>query len=124
MTSEKSDSMAKSFEVKSDKSNIYLYRNELFGTAVLITVILDDKVVGQTASKTYYFWEVEPGVHEISSVSENESSITLTTEPGKSYFIWQEIKMGMWMARSQLHLVDEETGMKGVRECKRALPKD
>ena len=43
-----------------------------------------------------------------------------TTEPSKTYYVWQEVKMGAFMARSLLQQVDEESGRKGVLECKRA----
>lgn len=114
------DSQAKSFAVKADKANIYLYRNETFGGAVLMTVTLDGKVAGQSGPQTYYLWEVDPGPHEVTSVAENTSTLKLDTEAGKSYFVWQEVKMGLWMARTRLQQVDEETGRKGVAECKRA----
>lgn len=120
MDTEENDLAAKGFTVKDDKSNIYLYRHESFGGAVLMTVTLDDKVAGQTGPKTYFLWEVEPGAHKVGSVAENTSTVDLNTEAGKSYYIWQEVKMGMWMARTLLHQVDEETGREAVNECKRA----
>lgn len=120
MTSMEEDARAKSFAVPAGKSSIYLYRNESFGGAIPLTVALDGKVAGQTGPKTYFLWEVAPGQHELSSMSENTSTLKLSTEEGKAYFVWQEVKMGMWMARSLLQEVDAEVGRKGVAECKRA----
>ena len=120
MASLEDDTQAKRFAVKADKSNIYLYRNESFGGAIPMSVSLDGKVAGQTGPQTYFLWEVEPGSHEVASHSENVSSLKLNTEPGKAYYVWQEVKMGLWMARSLLQQTDEETGRKGVQECKRA----
>ena len=120
MASMDDDAKAKSFVVGTDKSNIYVYRNESFGGAIPMTVALDGKVAGQTAMQTYFLFEVDPGLHEVSSIAENTSALKVNTETGKAYFIWQEVKMGMWMARSQLQQVDEEVGRKGVSECKRA----
>jgi hypothetical protein len=114
------DTKAKSFEVRPDKSNIYVYRNESIGGAIPMTVALNGKVAGQTAMQTYFLFEVDPGPYELSSIAENTSTLKLNTEAGKAYFVWQEVKMGMWMARSQLQQVDEQTGRKGVAECKRA----
>jgi hypothetical protein len=114
------DARAKAFIAKPDKSLIYLYRNETFGGAIAMTVSLDGKVAGQTGPQTYFLWEVEPGAHEVTSHTENVATLKLTTDPGRLYFIWQEVKMGMWTARSQLQQVDEETGRKAVSECKRA----
>ena len=120
MASLEEDSKAKTFAVDTDKSNIYLYRNEAFGGAVPMSVALNGKLAGQTGPKTYFLWVVDPGVHEVTSLSENNVSIKLNTEPGKAYYVWQEVKMGLMMARSQLHHVDEDVGRKGVAECKLA----
>ena len=120
MTPIEDDSRAKSFTVSPEKSSIYLYRNESLGGAIPLTVALDGKVAGQTGPKTYFLWEVAPGPHEISSMSENTSTLKLITEAGRAYYVWQEVKMGLWMARSLLQEVEAETGRKGVAECKRA----
>lgn len=114
------DAKAKTFAVRADKSNIYVYRNEALGGAIPMTISLDGKVAGQTAQQTYFLFEVEPGPHEVGSIAENTTSLRLNTEAGKAYFIWQEVKMGVWMARSQLQEVDAATGHKAVSECKRA----
>ncbi len=120
MASLEDDAQAKRFAAKPDKSSIYVYRNESFGSAIPMTVSLDGKVAGQTGPQTYYLWEVSPGSHEIASHAEDVSTLKLNTEPGKAYYVWQEVKMGLWMARSLLQQVDEEAGRKGVLECKRA----
>lgn len=120
MASLDEDAKAKTFAVREGKSNIYVYRNESFGGAIPLTVALDGKVAGQTGPQTYFLFEVDPGSHEVSSIAENTSALKLDAAAGNSYFVWQEVKMGMWMARSQLQQVDEATGKKGVAECKRA----
>lgn len=120
MASMDEDAKAKTFAVRESKSNIYVYRNESFGGAIPMTVALNGKVAGQSGPQTYFLFEVDPGPHEVSSIAENTSALKLDTAPGKSYFVWQEVKMGMWMARTQLQQVDEATGRKSVAECKRA----
>ncbi len=120
MASSDEDAKAKSFTVPANKSSIYVYRNESFGGAIPMTVSLDGKLAGQSGPKTYFMWEVEPGSHEVASIAENTSTLKLNTEAGKVYYVWQEVKMGLWMPRSLLQEVDPETGKKGVAECKRA----
>lgn len=121
MASSEDDGAAKGFAVKPDRANVYVYRNETFGAAIPMTVSINGRVAGQTGPQTFFMWEVEPGQHEISSHAENISTVNITAQAGKSYFIWQEVKMGVFMARSLLQQVDEDTGRKGVMECKRAL---
>lgn len=120
MDSMDNDRASKQFNVPPDKSSIYLYRNETFGGAIPMTVALNGRVAGQTGPKTYFHWVVDPGRHEVSSITENTSTLILDTAPGQAYFIWQEVKMGLWMARSLLQEVDAATGQQGVLECKKA----
>lgn len=118
MASPERDVAAKSFATKPGKSNIYVYRNESMGAAIKLPIVLDGKVVGDTAAKTYMLLEVAPGKHTLVSKSENDSVLPLTTFPGKNYFVWQEIKMGLFSPRTNLQLVDDATGKEGVMECK------
>lgn len=120
MASPERDSQAKTFGVKPDKSNIYIYRNESMGGAVKLPVVLDGKIVGDTAAKTFMLLEVNPGKHRLVSKGETDSALEMVTQPQKNYFVWQEVKMGTWAASSKLQLVDEATGKAGVAECKLA----
>jgi len=120
MASLELDNQAKSFAASPDISLIYIYRNESMGGAIPMTISLDGKTLGQTGPKTYFMADVEPGKHEIESFTENVAKISLDTEPGRIYYVWQEVKMGMWAARSALHVVSEEEGQEGVKECKLA----
>ena len=117
------DAKAKTFATADGKSNIYVYRDESFGGAIPMTVALDGKVAGQTGPKTYFLFVVDPGPHEVSSLAENNSILKLNAEAGKSYFIWQEVKMGILYARTKLNLVDEEEGKEGVLETTLAATK-
>lgn len=120
MGSPDDDVRAKSFPIKPHKANIYVYRHESFGFAFPMTVALNGRVAGQTLGQTYVRWEVDPGPHEIISYAEDISAVKLNTEPGKTYYVWQEVKIGLWKARSLLHQVDEDTGRKGVIVCQLA----
>jgi hypothetical protein len=112
------DAAAKTFAVDAHKANLYIYRNETFGAAMKLPVLVDHVDAGDTASKTYIFKQVEPGSHVITSKSENDSTLNIEARAGETYFVWLEVKMGLWAAGSQLHLVDEATGRAGVNECK------
>ncbi|NSL56222.1 DUF2846 domain-containing protein [Uliginosibacterium aquaticum] len=118
MATPEQDAAAKSFAVTADKANVYIYRNESFGGAVKMPVVVDGKIVGDTLAKTYIKQEVAPGSHTIISKAENDAELKFDVAAGKNYFVWQEVKMGIWMARSALTLVDEAQGKEGVAECK------
>lgn len=117
------DQAAKSFTAPRDKAGVYIYRNETMGAAVKLNLVLDDKYLGETASKTYFYTEVEPGVHTVTGKAENESSVRFIAVAGRLYYIWQEIKMGLFQPRNELRLVDEATGRVGVMESRRIATK-
>ena len=75
MPSPEMDTSAKSYAVKQNKANIYVYRNEVFGAAVKLGVLVDGRAVGDTASKTFLLLEVDPGSHTIVSKSENDATL-------------------------------------------------
>lgn len=77
---------------------------------------------GRSAAKTYLMLEVAPGQHTVTSKTENDSSVTVNAAAGRNYFLWQEVKMGLMAARSNLQQVDETTGRAGVQECKLIEP--
>lgn len=112
------DLKAKSFETSKDKASVYIYRNENFGAAIPMTVNVNGRALGQTAAKTFFKLNLLPGLYNVESTAENISSLALQADPGRNYFIWQEVKMGMWMARTQLSQVDESIGRNGVQESK------
>lgn len=116
------DAQAKQFTAKPDVAGIYIYRNENMGAAMKMDIELDDKPLGRSAAGTYFYAEVKPGNHKITSKTENTVEIGIDAVAGKLYYVWQEVKMGILSARSKLHLVDEATGQAGVNECKLAAP--
>jgi hypothetical protein len=118
MASTEMDTSAKTYSVKPNKANIYVYRHEVFGAAIKLPVLLNGRAVGDTASKTYMRLEVDPGNHTIVSKAEKDAVLKVDAAAGRNYFVWQEVKMGMWQPNSLLHLVDEATGKAGVGECK------
>lgn len=112
------DAQAKTFQAPAEKAALYVYRNENFGAAIPMTVSVNGKVLGQTAAKTYFLLNLAPGKYDVEGHAENLSTVPITAEAGKRYYVWQEVKMGMWMARNLLQQVDEERGKAGVTESK------
>ncbi|HZN85786.1 MAG TPA: DUF2846 domain-containing protein [Burkholderiales bacterium] len=120
MGSDAEDLAAKGFMPRQGKANIYVYRHETMGAAVKMPVSLNGRIAGLTASKTYFLFEVDPGSHRLASHTENVAELTVNASAGRNYYVWQEVKMGLMQARSNLQLMDETAGRAGVMECKRA----
>ena len=118
MASMDQDAQAKGFTSLPDKANLYIFRDETMGAALPLTVSVNSKTLGQTASMTYFRLNLAPGKSTISSLAEDVSTLNVDLSAGSTCFVWQEIKMGMFSARSKLQQVDETRGKAGVMRSK------
>ncbi len=121
MEDARKDAVHKTFSAPSNAAGVYIYRNENFGAAIRMDVLVDGQVIGQSAAKTYFYLDLPPGTHTFISKSENDDSLTLELVSGKLYYIWQEVKMGFLYARTKLNLMTEADGKTGVLECQLAV---
>jgi hypothetical protein len=77
---------------------------------------VDGKPAGKTGFKSFFKFNLPAGKHTFTS-QDKSSVLDVTTENGKIYYIWQEVKMGAFSGGSKLQIVDEATGQKGVKAC-------
>lgn len=118
MANTNDDGAAKKFSPSPDMSGIYIYRNEYFGAAIKMPVLLNGRELGKTVAYSYLYKEVPPGKHIITADGENTDILKVETRPGQNVFIHQQIKMGFAVGRSGMTFVDSAEGQAGVRECK------
>lgn len=117
------DAALKSFPAASaGKAGVYIYRNETMGAAVKLNLAVDGQALGSTASKTYFYKELPPGKHTVTSYAENTDAVDFEAVAGKLYYVWQEVKMGLFAPRTKLHLVQDTEGQQGVRDSRLAVP--
>lgn len=112
------DARAKMFAPVADKAVVYIYRNEIMGAAIKLPVLVDGVAVGDTGPRSFLEVALPDGAHVITSKGEKDSTLSLNTTAGQVYYVWQEVKMGMWAASSMLHHVDATKGKAGVNESK------
>jgi hypothetical protein len=110
------DAASKRFSPMANVSQVYVYRNETLGAALSMPVTVDGKAAGATGPNSFFRFELPAGEHTFTSQGD-VSQLKLTTELGKLYFVWQEVKMGFASGGSKLQQVSEEVGKKGVLEC-------
>lgn len=121
MASALDDARMKQLQPSPDSALIYVYRNEIVGYSVHMDVDLDGRRFGATVAKSYMVFAVPPGRHFLVSHAENDSTLLLDAQPGRRYFVWQEVRMGILYARSELQLVPDVLGVAGVGECQLVL---
>ncbi|WP_434630090.1 DUF2846 domain-containing protein [Chromobacterium sp. CV08] len=122
MASKEADAAAKQFTAPADAARVYIYRNENFGAAVKLPIVIDNSMAGDTVARSYIVKDLPAGKHTIVGKGENDSSLTLDAVAGKIYYVWQEVKMGLFSPRNQLQQVDEKTGQDGVKESSLIAP--
>ncbi len=112
------EAKAKQFAPQADTASLYIFRDEMFGGAITMPVNLNNQNIGHTGPKSFFHLNVAPGKYTIESVAETTTSLSIDVEAAKNYFVWQEVKMGLMSARSQLSLTDEARGRQGVQGSK------
>ena len=119
MASKEKDAALKQFvSPPKDKAGLYVYRDTFVGQALKKTVSLDGSVIGETANKVYFYKEIPPGQHTLSTESEfSDNSISFQADAGKNYYAEQYIKMGVFVGGANLKMVDENVGKKAIQEC-------
>ena len=122
MASKEEDTALKKFTLPPpDKAGLYIFRNSFLGQAVSREIYVDSVFIGKTANGVYFYLEISPGTHTISTESEfGENSVMLEVEGGKNYFAEQYIKMGIFSGGAGIEMVDESVGMQQVLDCELA----
>ncbi len=120
--SEDHETAAKRHAPDPARAGVYVYRDERFGGDIPMEVMLDGVPVGHTLGHTFFFVEVRPGEHRISSTYGRDAALELDMEAGQLYYLWQEVAVGADGVHSQLHLVDPEVGREAVARCRMLDP--
>ena len=122
LASAEADAARKRFDQPEEgKAGVYVYRTSGIGGALKKTVCVDETPLGKTAPNTYFYTEVKPGSHNISTESEfGYNSLDFTANAGVNYFFEQYIKMGVFVGGSNLRPVSEAKGKAEVLKCKLA----
>ncbi|MCQ9123669.1 DUF2846 domain-containing protein [Rodentibacter caecimuris] len=125
MASPQQDAQAKRFDTpKKGLSGLYIYRDSVFGAVLKKNLYVDDKFIGESAPKVFFYKQVKAGDHKISTESEfSNNDLNIKTDSGKNYFIRQYIKMGVFVGGANLEQVSEEKGKAAVQKLKMAKTK-
>ncbi|CAN7697802.1 DUF2846 domain-containing protein [Acidovorax sp. LjRoot118] len=112
------EAKAKQFAPQAETASLYIFRDELFGGAISMPVNLNNQNLGYTGPKSFFYLNVAPGRYTIESMAENQASISIDVQAARNYFVWQEVKMGLFQARSNLTQTDDARGRQGVLASK------
>lgn len=102
---------------------LYVYRSEAAAPKVRMKVEIDGTEAGETGPSTCIRAEVPPGVRKITSRAENVDNLEIEVVAGKTYYVWQEVRLGLLSARAKLKLMTDEEGKKGLAGCRVEAPR-
>jgi hypothetical protein len=105
------DIQAKRFEVPSGKAVIYIVRTPM-DSFEASGLSLGDSALITTNPGTYYRWEVAPGTQHVAGFAGANETITLTTAPGKIYFLEHTVRgtLRSGVQSTWIRQIDERTG--------------
>ena len=97
-------------ELPQESARIYILRPSIIGGGVKMKVFANDQIVGNTGPKGYLCWDVKPGEYTLKTVAENIDFFKIYAKAGKTYFIQQKTKSGIFFSRSSLEILEEKEG--------------
>lgn len=96
---------------------VYVYRTTRSLGGFPTGLLLNGQLVGATEGRSFLWFWVGPGKHQLVTNAGNDAMLEIEAQPGATYFVRQDVGMGFLAPRSVLQLVDEATGRAGVSEC-------
>lgn len=101
-----------------NKSLVYILRPSAKGFAVDLGVEMDGKVVGRNSGRQFIYTYAEPGKHIFLGLGENMFELPIVLQAGKTYYIEQKIKAGLWRPRTKLIRLDDSSGKQKLLKCR------
>jgi hypothetical protein len=108
-------------EQPTDRALIYVIRPTHYGGLYQTKLAVDGKWVGSNKMNNYFYIKLDPGPHYFCSQSDNHSLLSMIVEAGKTYYLQQRITPGVLKAGSDLELIGDDAGKKGLAKCKRTV---
>jgi Protein of unknown function (DUF2846) len=104
--------------VAKGKGRVFVYRPTVFGFAIKPSVRIDEKVVGTSEGKGFFYSDQTAGKHEISIVTEYNHKNTINVAAGKSNFVKCHVTPGGLVAHVIPNQVGATEGESGIQSCK------
>jgi hypothetical protein len=102
------------------KAMVYVVRPSSVGALIRFNVYVgeftDEFEAGSTRGNQHLYFTASPGELKVFSQAENKAEIPLVLKADSTYFIRQDAKMGIIMARNSLTLVDSVEGKYHVKK--------
>ncbi len=111
---------------QNDTIHIYVLRPSSMASAIKFKIYHYDELIGKLGPQSYLLWKVAPerDVIRIISKAENTEILSIDPQPGKTYYVKQQVKLGIAIAQTGLELLEEEEGQDLLKKLKAPKFKD
>jgi hypothetical protein len=96
---------------------LVIIRARPFPIAGPIYNYLDNKFIGETRTKTYFFTIVKPGLHYVIAEAENLTVVRMNFKKSMVYYLYQDISSGFWDKNNALSVINRAEAQKSMSEC-------
>ena len=111
------DTQIKNLSPPSGKALVYILRPNSYGSMAVFNATVNGDFIGSTGGKRYIYTILEPGTYTFTTKGENRKELPIVLEAGQTYFLEQEVHMGIMSARNKLVRIDERDGRFKLQKC-------
>ena len=91
----------------STTSKVVVYRESNFlGSAISYKIFSGDSLLVKLKNNSYFIYSCSPGVYDIHINKLSNMKVHLKVEPGKTYYLRFDLRIGFWSSVPELSLID------------------
>jgi len=111
------DTRIKNLTPPSGKALVYILRPNSYGSMAVFNTTVNGEFIGSTGGKRYIYTILAPGTYTFSTKAENRKELPIVLEADQTYFLEQQVHMGIMSARNKLVRIDERDGRFKLQKC-------
>lgn len=96
---------------------VFVYRTATMGMALKPDVKIDDKVVGTSQARGFFYSDQKAGAHRISITTERKHESPLIVKSGEPAFVSSQLQFGILVGQIKPLQVVKETGESEIQSC-------
>lgn len=90
------------------KAALVIGRTTIFGGGINFENYLNKRFIGTTKGHSFFVTLVDPGDHYVTAHGENYAGMLVRFESDKTYYLQNEVRMGVFIARAKLNFTDAQ----------------
>lgn len=101
-----------------EQGRIYIYRKNIFATAIQPKVWLNEQVIGKAIPKGFFFVDRPAGTYQVKTSTEATRTLKFNLQSGEEKYVRLEPKIGAFIGHIKPVLVDSDVGKSEITQTK------